>query len=101
GSCRTTARRRWLQRGRLRRPAGFARRKECRLAGEEASLDRADRRQEKSGAARRVSRRKRYAALVARWKTDRISLEPQGPLVHRRARVGDEKDRLSRADDES
>ena len=40
-----------------------------------------------------------------RWspdgKTDRISLEPQGPLVRGRARVGDEENHLSRADDES
>src|SRR6266550_8842161 len=90
-----------VRQGGLRESAGFAGREECRLVGEEASLDRADRRQEKGRAARGVARPKRHTALVARRKADRISLESQGPLAHRRARVGDEEDYLSRADDES
>src|SRR5947208_14439123 len=97
----TFARRYRLGQGRVRGSAGFAGREECRLAREEASLDRADRRQEKSRAARGVTRRKRHTALVARRKADRVSLEPQGPLIRRRARAGDEEDYLSRADDES
>ncbi len=48
-----------------------------------------------------VTRGKRYTALVAGRKADRVSLEPQRSLVHRCARSGDEKDHLPRADDES
>src|SRR5262249_12266306 len=97
----TVARRRWLQPGRLRRSAGFTRRQELRQGPEKASLDRTDRQQEKGRAARRINRRKRYTGLVAGWKKDFVSVEPQGPFVYRRSRSGDEEDHLSRADHES
>src|SRR5205085_3479401 len=90
-----------LQRGRMRGSAGFTRRKERRLAGEEASLDRAARRQEESRTARRVTRRQRCTTLVARRKADRVSFEPKGPFVRRRAGAGHEKDHLSGTDHES
>src|SRR6185437_9446677 len=46
------ARRYRVRQGRVRGSAGFAGREERRLVGKETSLDRADRRQEKSRAAR-------------------------------------------------
>src|SRR5258708_1388206 len=43
----------------------------------------------------------RQTALVAGREAHRVSLEAEGPLIHRRARSGDEEDHLSRADHES